>query len=216
MRRQPTNGDTGLAAGDESGDASGNDIYGVGEAKYTAAGEKGPKVRAAPRHRWDSEEAQRLLSEDKPVILTDTEFATHARVAWTKDYLREHWDNGADIPCYVLHSTMKTAEGKPLFYYTDRVPEGQYNLGMFKHQPELVQANIASMTEFIRGTDEISSLEKRASENQLRMYLQTPMLTTHESSGHENEPPTKIVDQDKCYGDKIFRDLKGGFNWTGK
>ena len=39
------------------------------------------------------------------------------------------------------------SNGKPLFYYTERLAEGQYNLGKFVHRPELVRASVASMRE---------------------------------------------------------------------
>jgi hypothetical protein len=164
-----------------------------GELKYTAAGKPGPKVRTVPRHRWDSPEAQKLLAASQPVVLTDTNFTAHAAKMWSKEYLLKHWDQDADIECYVLRSTQKMANGKPLFYYTDRIPEGQYNLGKFDHEPELVQANVASMTKFLKG------LEKRAANNLpngMRMYMQTPMLTTYDTP-EGSKKAQKIIDGDK-------------------
>ena len=93
--------------------------------KYTAAGPSGPKVSTVPRHPWDSPAAQKLLLERKPVILTGSNFTMFGTEKWTREYLLAHWDKGADLDCYVLASTMKMKSGKPLFYYTDRLPEGK-------------------------------------------------------------------------------------------
>ena len=93
--------------------------------KYTAAGPSGPKVSTVPRHPWDSPAAQKLLLERKPVILTGSNFTMFGTEKWTREYLLAHWDKGADSDCYVLASTMKMKSGKPLFYYTDRLPEGK-------------------------------------------------------------------------------------------
>ena len=144
-------------------------VWRVGPFKRTAAGPTGPEVGTVPRYPWDSKEADAFLSEGRPVILTNSNFTRFGTETWTPEYLDEHWDDGADIECYVLRSTMKQSNGKPLFYYTDRLDDGTYNMGKFIHRPELVQANVASMSKFLGG------LEERAANNLpsgLRMYLQ--------------------------------------------
>ena len=87
----------------------------------------------------------------------------------SREYLAEHWDDGADFDCFVMQSTMKTAAGQPLFYYIDRFPEGEYNRGKFSNDPTLVTANVDSMKRFLAGLD-----DRRAANlpNGMRKYLQ--------------------------------------------
>ena len=57
--------------------------HGDSQPRYTAAGPTGPRVRPVPRHQWDSLDAQKLLGQQKPVILTGTDFARYASEKWS-------------------------------------------------------------------------------------------------------------------------------------
>eukprot|EP01048_Picozoa_sp_COSAG05_P000474 COSAG05_NODE_12_length_37297_cov_117.537072_37_plen_485_part_00 len=162
--------------------------------------------RPVPRHHWQSAEASVLLAAQEPVVLTGTGFVDFAAKQWTDEHLLKHWDQGADEGCFTLQSTMKAANGAPMFYYTDRLGPEMYNMGMFDHDPTLVTANVSTMARFVEEQPIRPELGRAE-------YLQSAMLATHSqtSIGPVRKEGEAL---NKCFSDKILAEVTDEFDWT--
>lgn len=62
------------------------------------------------------------------MVLTGSGVVDSLRARWSESYLEQHFDNGAQQRCGSLESFIKTADGKPLFYYTLRNEPEYFNV----------------------------------------------------------------------------------------
>jgi len=93
-----------------------------------------PPMETVPHLPWGSVDAVERVQAGLPVVLTETGFVSGpVSTEWTKSYLATHWDKGASRPCHGLQTTLRTAAGRPLFYYTDRHERATYNLGRVRY-----------------------------------------------------------------------------------
>lgn len=93
-----------------------------------------PPMETVPHLPWGSVDAVERVQAGLPVVLTETGFVSGpVSTEWTESYLATHWDKGASRPCHGLQTTLRTAAGRPLFYYTDRHERATYNLGRVRY-----------------------------------------------------------------------------------
>ena len=106
-----------------------------------------------PRCSWAADRAcaDVRLRNFTPVVLTDTGFTEHLANTWSPDYLMEHWDDGAVRLAQCQESNLTTVDGQTVFYYTLRLPIGEYNEGQFDHDPSAVTGTWSDMRSFIKG-----------------------------------------------------------------
>lgn len=161
-----------------------------------------------PRYHWQSTEALALIGASRPVILVGTGLTGVATNRWTDEYLLKFWEDGPDSSPIrgAMTSTLKTQDGRPLFYYTHRDEVGWYNTGQFKINEREMMYNYTTVPQFLQRRQ----TESRGAEEDYGQYVQTPIFGRGGRPGRFGE---QIVNDLDSFDWSVVEYLKDHFGW---